>query len=88
MYGSQKPKPESKKSEDKEPPTKKSEDKEPPAKPAKSSKKLTDKQKGDIKKHMDKLDMTVSEKKSHRMKMMAKMRKGQSVKKAHSAIMK
>ena len=93
MYGSQKPKPESKKSEDKEPPTKKSqkpkpEDKEPPAKPAKSSKKLTDKQKGDLKKHMDKLDMTVSEKKSHRMKMMGKMRKGQSVKKAHSAIMK
>ena len=46
------------------------------------------KQKADLKKHMDKLDMTVSEKKSHRMKMMGKMRKGQSVKKAHSAIMK
>jgi hypothetical protein len=50
--------------------------------------KLSDKQKADLKKHMDKLDMSASEKKSHRMKMMAQMRKGHSVKKAHSAITK
>lgn len=50
--------------------------------------KLSDKQKADLKKHMDKLDMTPTEKKSHRMKMMAQMRKGNSVKKAHNAINK
>ena len=50
--------------------------------------KMTDKQKMDLKKHMDKLDMTVSEKKSHRMKMMSRMRKGMSVKVAHKDIMK
>ena len=54
----------------------------------KSTGKLSDKQKADLKKHMDKLDMSASEKKSHRMKMMAQMRKGHSVKKAHNAIMK
>tara|TARA_Y100000004_G_scaffold191767_1_gene251149 strand:+ start:372 stop:569 length:198 start_codon:yes stop_codon:yes gene_type:complete len=56
--------------------------------PAKSSNKLTDKQKADLKKHMDKLDLSPTEKKSHRLKMMAQMRKGKSVKKAHSEIMK
>lgn len=56
--------------------------------PVKSSRvKMTDKQKADLKKHMDKLDMSVSEKKSHRMKMMARMRRGDSVKKAHKDIM-
>ena len=50
--------------------------------------KLSDKQKADLKKHMDKLDLSPSEKKSHRMKMMAQMRKGHSVKKAHNAITK
>jgi len=49
--------------------------------------KLSDKQKADLKKHMDKLDMTASEKKSHRMKMMVRMRKGMSVAKAHKDIM-
>ncbi len=49
--------------------------------------KLSDKQKSDLKKHMDKLDMTASEKKSHRMKMMVRMRKGMSVAKAHKDIM-
>jgi hypothetical protein len=53
----------------------------------KSSGKLSDKQKADLKKHMDKLEMSTSEKRSHRMKMMAQMRKGHSVKKAHAAIM-
>ena len=59
---------------------------EKPKTTKKSTGKLTDKQKADLKKHMDKLDMSASEKKSHRMKMMAQMRKGHSVKKAHSAI--
>jgi len=63
-----------------------SEDK-PPTK-RKGATKLSDKQKADLKKHMDKLDMSASEKKSHRMKMMAQMRKGHSVKKAHNAISK
>lgn len=51
--------------------------------------KLTDKQKSDLKKHMDKHkdDMSPSEAKSHRMKMMSRMRKGMSIKKAHSDIM-
>ena len=51
--------------------------------------KLTDKQKSDLKKHMDKHkdDMSASEAKSHRMKMMVRMRKGMSIKKAHSDIM-
>lgn len=60
-------------------------DKKPPS--ARGGK-LSDKQKSDLKKHMDKLDLSVSEKKSHRMKMMSRMRKGMSVKKAHSDIMK
>jgi cytochrome c553 len=49
--------------------------------------KLSDKQKADLKKHMDKLDMSASEKKSHRMKMMVRMRRGLSVAKAHRDIM-
>ncbi len=51
--------------------------------------KLTDKQKSDLKKHMDKHkdDMSPSEAKSHRMKMMVRLRKGMSIKKAHSDIM-
>ncbi len=56
--------------------------------PPKKSNKLSDKQKSDLKKHMDKLDLSPSEKKSHRMKMMAQMRKGNSIKKSHSEIMK
>jgi len=60
--------------------------------PVKSSRvKMTDKQKADLKKHMDKAikgGMSVSEAKSHRMKMMGRMRKGMSVKKAHADIMK
>ena len=50
---------------------------------------MTDKQKADLKKHMDKMtNMTATEKKSHRMKMMARMRKRMTVKKAHNDIMK
>ncbi len=51
--------------------------------------KMTDKQKADLKKHMDahkKKGMSASEMKSHRMRMMAKMRGGLSVAKAHKAI--
>ena len=50
--------------------------------------KMTDKQKSDLKKHMDKVgkNMSASEKKSHRMKMMSRMRKGMSVQKAHKDI--
>jgi len=51
-------------------------------------KKMTDKQKSDLNKHMMKVgkDMSPSEKKSHRMKMMSRMRKGMSVQKAHKDI--
>jgi len=54
-----------------------------------SSSKMSDKQKADLKKHMDKhkKDMSPSEQKSHRMKMMSRMRRGDSVAKAHKAIM-
>ena len=59
-----------------------------PVKKKREGKKLTDKQKADLNKHMEKVgkDMTVSERKSHRMKMMAKMKNGDSVAKAHKAI--
>jgi hypothetical protein len=53
----------------------------------KSSKKLTDKQKADLKKHMDKLDLSPQEKKSHRMSIMSRMRRGSSVNKAHKDVM-
>ena len=50
---------------------------------------LTQKQREDLKKHMDKLKkegMPPAEVKSHRMKMMARMRRGDSVSKAHKDI--
>jgi len=57
----------------------------------KSSGKMTDKQKADLKKHMaghkDMKDMSASQLKSHRMRMMSRMRRGDSVAKAHKAIM-
>ena len=75
--------------DEKEMPEKESKTETPPAKGTrKSTGKLSDKQKADLKKHMDKLDMSASEKKSHRMKMMALMRKGMSVKKAHNQLSK
>ena len=52
---------------------------------------LTQKQREDLKKHMDKLKkegMPPAEVKSHRMKMMARMRRGDSVSKAHKDITK
>ena len=62
----------------------------PVAKKKREGVKMTDKQKADLSKHMEKVGktMTVSEKKSHRMKMMSRMRKGQSVGKAHKDISK
>tara|TARA_R100000951_G_scaffold76009_1_gene64096 strand:+ start:4678 stop:4860 length:183 start_codon:yes stop_codon:yes gene_type:complete len=54
--------------------------------------KLTDKQKADLKKHMNKhkdlKDMSVSQLRSHRMAMMVRMRKGLTLNKAHKEIMK
>ena len=53
--------------------------------------KLTDKQKSDLKMHMEKhkdlQDLSASQLKSHRMKMMSRMRKGMSLKQAHKEIM-
>ena len=63
---------------------------EKPVKKKREGVKMSDKQKADLNKHMDKVgkDMTVSEKKSHRMKMMGRMRKGMTVGKAHKDISK
>ena len=62
-----------------------------PAKKKREGVKMTDKQKADLKKHMAKMEkggMSKSEMKSHRMKMMSRMRKGMSVNKAHKDITK
>ena len=61
---------------------------EKPVKKKREGVKMSDRQKADLNKHMDKVgkDMTVSEKKSHRMKMMGRMRKGMTVGKAHKDI--
>ena len=62
-----------------------------PEKAKRTGTKMTDVQKAQLKKHMDKhkdlKDMTPSQLKSHRMKMMARMKKGMSVSKAHKDIM-
>tara|TARA_R110000782_G_scaffold144498_3_gene237344 strand:- start:397 stop:651 length:255 start_codon:yes stop_codon:yes gene_type:complete len=63
----------------------------PPVAPLKKKRegvKMTDKQKADLNKHMTKIgkDMSVSERRSHRMKMMGRMRKGETVGKAHKGI--
>ena len=44
------------------------------------------KQKADLKKHVDKIDGSTAEKKSHRMAMMSRMARGMSIKKAHDDI--
>lgn len=58
-------------------------------KPKSNGGKLSDRQKAQLKKHMEKHkdDMSPSEAKSHRMKMMSRMRRGMSVAKAHKDIM-
>ena len=61
----------------------------PPPKKKRESVKMTDKQKSDLNKHMKKMEksgMSASEMKSHRMKMMGRMRRGASVNKAHKDI--
>jgi len=78
-------------------PQKNSEEPEPAPAPEPAPKKkrvvvkMTDKQKIDLKKHMDKhkdlKDLDVASRKSHRMKMMSKMRQGKSLKEAHKEIM-
>jgi len=61
----------------------------PVSKPKREGKKLTDKQKADLNKHMGKTGLTGSEAKSHRMKLMSRMRnKNMSVKAAHKDITK
>jgi hypothetical protein len=64
---------------------------EAPVKKKRVGKKLTDKQKTDLKNHMDKhkdlQDLTPSQRKSHRMKMMSRMLQGKSLKEAHKEIM-
>jgi len=60
-------------------------------KPTSRGGKMSDKQKADLKRHMEKMQkggMSASEMKSHRMKMMVRMRKGMSVNKAHKDISK
>ena len=63
-----------------------------PAAPAKKKRegvKMTDKQKSQLNKHMAKMKkdgMSASEMKSHRMKVMSRMRKGMSIAKAHKDI--
>ena len=55
----------------------------------KSTGKMTEKQKADLKKHMEKHKkdgMSPSEVKSHRMKMLVRMRKGMSISQAHKDI--
>jgi site-specific DNA-adenine methylase len=56
-------------------------------------KKMTDKQKADLNKHMDKLKkggMTLTEQRSHRMRMMGQLRKDEkmTVTKAHKSLSK
>ena len=61
----------------------------PPPKKKREGVKMTDKQKLDLNKHMKKMEkegMSPTELKSHRMKMMGRMRKGMSVNKAHKDI--
>jgi len=57
-------------------------------KPKKAMGKMTEKQKADLKKHMEKHKdkMTPTEMKRHRMQMMSRMRKGMSIAKAHKDI--
>lgn len=63
-----------------------------PVKPKRVGKKMSDKQKADLSKHMEKMKkggMTSSEMKSHRMKLMAKLRNDPKMTpaKAHKMIM-
>jgi len=60
-----------------------------PVKKKREGIKMTDKQKSQLNKHMAKMKkdgMSASEMKSHRMKVMSRMRKGMSIAKAHKDI--
>jgi hypothetical protein len=60
-----------------------------PVKKTRVKKPMSDKQKTDLSKHMEKMKkggMDAKEMKSHRMKMMSRVRKGMSVKAAHKEI--
>lgn len=57
-------------------------------KPKRSMGKMTDKQKADLKKHMEKSGLTGTEARKHRMMMMSRMRKGMSIAQAHKDISK
>ena len=60
---------------------------EPAPEPSKKSNgKLSDKQRQDLRKHMEKTGLSGSEAKSHRMKMLSRMRRGMSVAAAHKDI--
>ena len=58
-------------------------------KPKKTMGKMTDKQKAQLKKHMEKHKdkMTTSEARRHRMGMMVRLRKGMSISAAHKDLM-
>ena len=62
----------------------------PEKKPRTNGKKMSEKQKADLSKHMEKMKkggMTLTEQRSHRMKMMQKMRAGKTLNKAHKEFM-
>jgi hypothetical protein len=64
---------------------------EKPEKKKREGVKMTDQQKLDLNNHMQKMKkggMSLSEQRSHRMKMMSRVRKGMSINKAHKDIMK
>tara|TARA_R110002096_G_scaffold410529_1_gene610270 strand:+ start:2513 stop:2755 length:243 start_codon:yes stop_codon:yes gene_type:complete len=63
----------------------------PAKKTRKSTGKMSDKQKSDLKKHMAKMEkggMSKTEMKSHRMRMMSRVRKGMTIQKAHNDVKK
>lgn len=63
---------------------------EPAPKKKREGVKMTERQKEDLKKHMDKMEkkgMSKAEMKSHRMKLMGRMRRGMTLNKAHKDIM-
>lgn len=80
-------------SEEEQVPTEPQPEPEPaPVKKKRVGKKMTEKQKGDLTKHMEKMKkggMTPSEMKSHRMKLMSKMRQDEKMTatKAHKMVM-
>jgi len=57
--------------------------------PVKKKNPMTDTQKKQLTKHMDKVgkNWTTTQRKSHRMKMMGKMRRGETIGKAHKSVM-